>query len=152
MTTIAIKDGVMACDSQVSAGHSRTMFQFPKVILHNEVYYGFSGMCHDIIIVQDLIRGKITIEDVPDNIHVTYIAMPKVGHAYEYYFRKGITTKMKLPSFHAMGSGAVYALTAMSCGKSATEAVKEAIKWDLYSGGKVKSYSFKTNRTGGKKK
>ena len=43
MTTIAIKDGVMACDSQVSAGHSRTMFQFPKVILHNDVYYGFAG-------------------------------------------------------------------------------------------------------------
>jgi 20S proteasome alpha/beta subunit len=33
-------------------------------------------------------------------------------------------------------------MVAMSCGKSAVEAVKEAIKWDCFSGGKVKAYSF----------
>ncbi len=152
MTTIAIKDGVMACDSLVSAGHSKTMFQFPKIILHNDVYYGFAGACHDIIIMQDLITGVIDLEDVPDSVTVTYITMPKNGAGYKCYFRKGVCTKMKLPAFYAIGSGSDYALTAMSCGKSATEAVKEAIKWDLFSGGKVKSYSFKTNRTGGKKK
>jgi ATP-dependent protease HslVU (ClpYQ) peptidase subunit len=156
MTTIAIKDGVMACDSLVSAGHSQSMFKFPKVILHNDVYYGFAGACHDIIIMQDLIKGEIDLEDVPDSVIVTYITMPKNGAGYKCYFRKGVCTKMKLPPFYTIGSGSDYALTAMSCGKSATEAVKEAIKWDLFSGGKVKSYSFKTNKpvnkVGGKKK
>ena len=48
MTTIAIKDGVMACDSLVSAGDMKTQFKFPKIIKVGDNIYGFAGSCHNI--------------------------------------------------------------------------------------------------------
>ena len=142
MTTIAIKDGVMACDSQVTTGTMISQFKFDKVILHNDTYYGFAGSCHNIQIVQSYIKGDLELGDIPDSVNVTYLCMPAKGPAYQRHLHKNFITLMKLPSFYAIGSGADYAMVAMSCGKSAVEAVKEAIKWDCFSGGKVKAYSF----------
>jgi len=145
MTTIAIKDGIMACDSQVSTGYTRSMLPYEKVILHEEVYYGFAGDCHSIDVVKLYIQGEVTLDDIPDHFNVVYLSLPKKGKPQQCRIHRGFKSSFVLPPYYAIGSGSEFALVAMSCGKSATEAVKEAIKWDCFSGGKVKSYSFKEN-------
>lgn len=146
MTTIAIKDGVMACDSLVTLGHTKSMLQYEKIMLHEDVYYGFAGACHSIDVVRLYITGEIEIGDIPESYNVTYLSMPKTGKAQQHHINKSCRTSFILPPYYALGSGSEFALVAMSCGKSAVEAVKEAIKWDCISGGKVKSYSFNKPR------
>ncbi|MNR66547.1 hypothetical protein D3C85_1900920 [compost metagenome] len=43
----------------------------------------------------------------------------------------------------AIGSGAMYALAAMDMGASAAEAVRAAMKRDIYSGGKLTTIAIK---------
>lgn len=47
--------------------------------------------------------------------------------------------------FHAIGSGAAYALGAMACGKTAPEAVRIACRYDGYSGLPIVSMQLKRN-------
>jgi len=142
MTTIAIKDGVMACDSQVTTGDMRSDFKFEKIMLHDDCYYGFAGDCHNIALVKGYVRGEIDIEQIPDSVSLTVVALPKKGKPFEMTIRKGFMTAMDIPPHYAIGSGGDFAIVAMHCGKDAVEAVKVAKHFDIFTGGNVKSYSF----------
>jgi ATP-dependent protease HslVU (ClpYQ) peptidase subunit len=144
MTTIAIKDGVMACDSLVSQGDMKTQFKFPKIIKVGDNIYGFAGSCHNILLVQEYLKGNIMFQDIPESVNIEYVSLNRKGHIMSHHICKGFSTQMPAPKTHALGSGGEYAMVAMRCGKSATEAVKIAIEFDCHSGGPVKSFSFKT--------
>ncbi len=148
MTTIAIKDGVMACDSKESYTQGMiTSWDVKKVMLHNDAYYGFCGSSHWVVIVMEAIRSNHKLEELSSEIELEFIKMPKKGPSTLTYLGNGHISQQNISKGgFAIGSGMPYAMVAMSCGKSATEAVKEAIKWDIYSGGKVKSYSFKETK------
>lgn len=144
MTTIAIKDGVMACESKEAYDDGMiATWDAWKVALHNDAYYGFCGSSHHINVVMDTIRGNAKLEDLSPEITLQFIKMPKAGKPLLVYLSDGHVSQEPITkNGYAIGSGMPYAMVAMSCGKSAVEAVKEAIKWDCFSGGKVKSYSF----------
>lgn len=142
MTTIAIKDGVMACDSQVTTGDMRSDFKFEKIMLHDRCYYGFAGDCHNIALVKGYVRGEIDIEQIPDSVSLTVVALPEKGKPFEMTIRRGFMTAMDIPPNYAIGSGGDFAIVAMHCGKDAVEAVKVAKHFDIFTGGNVKSYSF----------
>lgn len=141
MTTIAVKDGVMACDSQVTTGWMRSNLKFDKVMKWKGAYYGFCGDCHYINIAKEYIKGELKLENLPTDMKVDYLKLDSDGSAYKYTIKGGKESYMECGEFCAIGSGAEYAIVALSCGKSAVEAVKEACKWDVFSGGKIKSYS-----------
>lgn len=144
MTTIAIKDGVMACESKEAYDDGMIVtWDAWKVALHNDAYYGFCGSSHHINVVMDTIRSDAKLEDLSPEITLQFIKMPRVGKPLLVYLSDGHVSQEPITkNGYAIGSGMPYAMVAMSCGKSAVEAVKEAIKWDCFSGGKVKSYSF----------
>jgi len=142
MTTIAVKDGVMACDSQVTSGDMRSDFKFEKVMLYDDCYYGFAGDCHNISLVKGYVRGDIDIEQIPESVSLTVVAMPKRGKPFEMTIRKGFATSMPLPANYAIGSGGDYAIVAMHCGKDALDAVKVAKHFDIFTGGNAKAYTF----------
>ena len=147
MTTIAIKDGIMACDSQVTAGSVRTLLKFQKVIRHEECFYGFAGDCHYISLVKEYIKGMIGIEDIPDAVSLVVLCLPKVGKPFEMTIRKGFVTALNIDiPYYSIGSGSEFATTAMLCGKTAKEAVEVAKVFDVYTGGSVKTYSFKSKK------
>jgi len=146
MTTIAVKDGVMACDSQLTTGETRSFFKFQKVMLHEDCYYGFAGDCHYISLVKGYIKGEIDIDQIPDAVSLIVVAMPKKGKPFELTIRRGFVTCMDLPTNYATGSGGEIAIVAMHCGKGAVEAVNVAKEFDIYSGGTTKSYSFKDKK------
>tara|TARA_R110000796_G_scaffold143647_3_gene260326 strand:- start:411 stop:617 length:207 start_codon:yes stop_codon:yes gene_type:complete len=55
-------------------------------------------------------------------------------------------TPESLKSCIALGSGADHAYTAMDCGLSAKEAVKKAAYRDCGTGGRIRSYTIKTEK------
>lgn len=146
MTTIAIKDGVMACDSLVSQGDMKTQFKFPKIIKVGDNIYGFAGSCHNILLVQEYLKGNIMFQDIPDTVNVEYVSLNRQGHITSHQIHKGFFSNMPAPKIHALGSGGEYALVAMMCGKTAAEAVKMAIQFDCHRAGPVKSFSFKEEK------
>ena len=144
MTTIAIKDGILACEGKETHSDGFIVsWNTEKVLLHNDAYYGFCGSTHHILVVMDTIKANGELTDVSPDITLQFIKMPKKGQPTIIYLCDGHLSQEPITkSGYAIGSGMNYAMVAMSCGKSAVEAVKEAIKWDCFSGGKVKSYSF----------
>lgn len=148
MTTIAIKDGIMCCDSQLTASGTRVLHtKFNKVIKHDDVLYGFAGDCHHIAVVKAFITGDGGIDSVPESVDMTVVCLPKKGKPYEMTFRDGILTTMDITSpYYAIGSGCEFAMVAMHCGKSAKQAVEIAKHFDIYTGGAVKSFSFKNTK------
>lgn len=61
-----------------------------------------------------------------------------------YEFNKSGSIPVPFTSFYAWGSGESIALGAMAAGANAVEAVNLAAKFDIYTGGKVVSYTLKT--------
>ena len=150
MTTIAIKDGILACEGKETHSDGFIVsWNTEKVLLHNDAYYGFCGSTHHILVVMDTIKANGELTDLSPDITLQFIKMPKKGPPLLLWLENGhLTQEIIGKEGMAIGSGMNYAMVAMSCGKSAVEAVKEAIKWDCFSGGKVKSYSFaKTKAT-----
>lgn len=144
MTTIAIKDGILACEGKETHSDGFIVsWNTEKVLLHNDAYYGFCGSTHHTLVVMDTIKANGELTDVSPDITLQFIKMHKKGPPLLLWLENGhLTQEIIGKEGMAIGSGMNYAMVAMSCGKSAVEAVKEAIKWDCFSGGKVKSYSF----------
>ena len=138
MTTIAYKEGILAADSQVTSGHIQSSSTFSKIKKFDEGYAAFSGLCSDISILFDLIKGR-EVEGETKNIDATAIVMPNEGKPYQASVDSlGNLYKHPINKFSAIGSGWTIAMGAMQSGASAKEAVKAAIKLDIYSGGAVK--------------
>ena len=105
MTTIAIKDGIMACDSLVSAGDMKTQFKFPKIIKVGDNIYGFAGSCHNILLVQEYLKGNIMFQDIPESVNIEYVSLNRKGYIMSHHICKGFSTQMPAPKIHALGSG-----------------------------------------------
>jgi ATP-dependent protease HslVU (ClpYQ) peptidase subunit len=63
-------------------------------------------------------------------------------NSVRYYNSKGYWDAYAA-RYHAIGSGAPFALAAMEGGASAVKAVKVAIKIDVWSGGRIRSLELK---------
>ena len=138
MTTIAYRDGILAADSQTTAGHLSVSSAQSKIRKFDDGYAAFSGLCSDMPILFDLIKGK-EIEGDTKNLDAKAIVMPNEGKPYQAYVDSlGKLYKHPINKFSAIGSGWAIAMGAMQSGASAKEAVKAAIKLDIYSGGAVK--------------
>jgi len=134
VTTIAVKDDCMACDSMVSGGFTQATRKIRKA---NNCIVGYAG---------DWLAGEYFADyylssreekperDSDDDIEL--LVLKKSGiYLVDYRFRE-----VRICGKHyAIGSGAQGAMVAMNMGATAPEAVKEAIKVDDYTSGKVRS-------------
>ncbi len=133
MTTIAVMGQEMACDSLVSGGFTSASRKIRK---RNGCIVGYAG---------DWIAGEYFADyyvgnqddkpnrDSDDDIEL--LVLKKSGiYLVDYRFRE-----VRICGTHyAIGSGAAAAMVAMNLGLTAQEAVKEAIKVDDYTAGKVR--------------
>lgn len=145
MTTIAIKDGIMACDSRITSGNVVNYLGFEKVMRHDDCYYGFAGDCHQIALSKAYIKGEIALEHLPDTVALEVVCMPKKGKPYLLTITDGCVTTMDIKGSFSIGSGSSFAMAAMECGATARQAVDVAKKYDIYSGGNTKAYTFNVN-------
>jgi ATP-dependent protease HslVU (ClpYQ) peptidase subunit len=144
MTTIAFRDGIMAADTQETAGESqmrckkifRATSPKGRRVLIGTAGGSFAGM----IYVDHFKSGKerpITIDymDIEEDFHNLIWDGTNLFEV-NWLWRP---IKVPRPKFFAIGSGAPAALGAMHMGASAKEAVNVAKKIDIYTGGRVVS-------------
>ena len=142
MTTIAVRDGVMAADTM---GHSSEKLCRSKKLFRvsNGDVIGFSGVWID---------GKLFIDwydkgadrDMPppwrtqgdEKVNFNALVLTADG-IYEWSWE--LVADRVLDDFWAIGSGSPAALAAMHCGRNAQEAVYIAMEIDPYTGGDVET-------------
>lgn len=139
MTTIAWRDGILATDSLVTTGSRRAGLRHkggrvgPLLFAH----VGDSSLC---LRWEAWLRGGMVGHAPPlqysEADACAYIFMPDGQIAW---FHKHGAEALRAP-FWAGGSGAEFALGAMSAGASAEAAVASAITHDIYSGGPIQTF------------
>ncbi|WP_460421866.1 Ntn hydrolase family protein [Pseudomonas sp. ZL2] len=141
MTTIAYKDGVMAYDSRQTRGGAIVSDDSPKCQVVGGVSFFLSGAVSD---EKALIAAYFgTPSAVPVECSGYVVDGGKlllVGHDD----KTGIWRQDLDPANpDAIGSGSPYALAAMDMGASAEDAVRAAMKRDIYTGGKVRTVAIR---------
>lgn len=135
MTTIAVRDGILACDSRCTGGYIGNVV---KVAQGSGIIVGWSGDWIAGFAIAQYI-AKLTQEDPQignDDVDFLILEGNSIFQADNKMRMAPISQK-----YWAIGSGGMAAMVAMNMGATSEEAVKEAIKVDEYSGGKVKTFT-----------
>lgn len=142
MTTVAYKNGIIACDSFAVADRTIVDDDTDKRIVRDGVTFVFCGrpdqydefitayFSETRAISKDNECGAIVYDG--DKLWCTGVDNDKV---FKYHIKKNKT--------YAIGSGQDHAWTAMDLGASAPEAVKAAAKRDTCTGGEVRIVKVK---------
>lgn len=142
MTTIAWDGKTLAVDSQVTKGETITSINTKKLFLDVGPFkaVAFTGTNQDIKSVLDWIESGDKNQLKFDEFFII-LAIDHKGKCQrmnkaeigEFTLEGGVVTE---------GCGGDIALGAMDAGATAVEAVKIACKRDIYTGGRVRSYTF----------
>lgn len=151
MTTVAFRDGVLAGDSRYSettVGATRGPKLFRKKVGKRDVLLGIAG--------GDIFAAMLFIDwygTTNDSLYKTITALD--GDAFDILIWDGKKLfeansccrpcEIEEP-YYAIGSGAVHAITAMDCGKSAAQAVQMAMKRDPATGGRIVTMTLDTKK------
>lgn len=150
MTTIAYKDSIMAAEGRMSLGDCIIKEDTIKVYSVNGHLCGVCGRARAISTfvgwLQRMTDYHIVSREVGDLVDLVppqledddgYSAMVVCpdGQVLMYEGNTPIDMGVNVPM--SIGSGSVYALAAMDAGASAEEAVKIAMKRDVFSGGTI---------------
>lgn len=137
MTTIAYKDGVIAYDSRQTRNDRIVSDSVLKCQVVDGVSFFLSGaVCDEKALIAAYFGAPSPVPVECSGYVVDSGNLMMVGHDR----KTGIWKQQLDPSNpDAIGSGAAYALAAMDMGASAEDAVRAAMKRDIYTGGKVRT-------------
>lgn len=145
MTCIVYRDGVLAGDSLITMGSTKSPEVARKVNrLRTGQLFGSSGNEEGgHLLRESLLRGDPT---PPKLKSVNGLRVDPNG---SIWFYEGLRwTRVTGADFAAIGSGADYAIGALYMGASAKEAVRIAAKCNTHCGGRIYSVSLKKKRRG----
>jgi len=144
MTTIAYKEGVIACDKQGTSYNQIGQAPFKAIVDNNNVY----------LVTGTLYRGLTFIGWLQDNRADT--KAPKLKGTFVYVFDREtgelevweheMQSMPVVDPIWADGSGGQFAMGAMAAGCTPAEAVKIATKYDCYTGGGVQQWKSKASK------
>ena len=143
MTTIALKNNIIAYDSRICAGNTITDDDFDKCIIRNDVKF---FMCGAICDFEDFLESFFANKNTTDrilNIHAFVLVgdsdlfEASVNDDKEFW-KAPLDTKKPASG----GTGTDHALTAMDMGASAEESIKWAMKRDCKTGGKIRTFEL----------
>jgi len=138
MTTIAVKEGSMACDSRLTGGFISSTPG--KIVVGKDRIVGFCGGYAAGYSGALWLAGELN--DRPETYSgddCEFIVLRRDGIWVADEFLRMAPVKGK---FWATGSGGIAAMAAMHMGATAVEAVRIAIKVDELSGAPAKEYSL----------
>jgi hypothetical protein len=141
MTTIAYKDGVIAYDGRQTRNDRIVSDSAPKCQVVDGVSFLLSGaVCDEKALIAAYFGTPSSVPVECSGYVVDGGKLMMVGHDD----KTGIWRQdLDLSNPDAIGSGAQYAIAAMDMGASAAEAVRAAMKRDIYTGGKVTMITIK---------
>ena len=132
MTTIAVRDGVMACDSRIAGAFYESA---EKMFSGKDCIIGFSGdWVAGVHYIDKYLADAEPIKGKDDD--VDFIILRNDGI---YYMDVTLREIRIIGDYYAIGSGCQAAMVAMNMGADAKEAVTQAIRVDVYSAGPVKT-------------
>ncbi|OWQ36506.1 proteasome subunit beta [Pseudomonas sp. DrBHI1] len=138
MTTIAYKDGVIAYDSRQTRDGCIVSDDCKKLTVVDGVSFFLSGaVCDEKALIAAYFGTPSPVPVECSGYAVDGGRLLMVGHDD----KTGIWRQDLDPANpDAIGKGSAYALAAMDMGASAEEAVRAAMKRDIYTGGKVVTF------------
>lgn len=136
MTTIAYKDGVIAYDGRQTRNDRIVSDDAPKCQVVDGVSFFLSGaVCDEKALIAAYFGTPSTVPVECSGYVVDGGKLMMVGHDDKTGIWK---QELELSNPDAIGSGAAYALAAMDMGASAEDAVRAAMKRDIYTGGMIR--------------
>lgn len=141
MTTIAYKDGVIAYDSRQTRGGAIVSDDALKHQVVDGVSFLLAGaVCDEKALIAAYFGTPSPVPVECSGYAVDGGKLMLVGHDDN----TGVWKQELDPSNpDAIGSGSAYALAAMDMGASAEDAVRAAMKRDIYTGGMVRTLTIK---------
>lgn len=145
MTTLAYKAGVLAFDSRVTAGDT-VYGGAVKGRKTNKYLMAVAGDWQDAEAFMDWVEDGAVWDDrkkyglADREVEISAIVVNKKGQVLLYGSR--LYPMIIDALFYAEGSGAPFALGAMSAGATAAQAVKIAAKFDTGTGGTVRELKW----------
>ncbi|AXP04273.1 proteasome subunit beta [Pseudomonas fluorescens] len=137
MTTITYKDGVIAYDGRQTRSDRIVSDSAPKCKVVDGVSFFLSGAVCDEKALIAAYFGTPSPTPVECSGYVVHGGkLMMVGHDDKTGLWK---QELDLANPDAIGSGAPYALAAMDMGASAEDAVRAAMKRDIYTGGLIRT-------------
>jgi len=141
MTTIAVRDGVMAADTR--ANQSGRLATAQKLFRANGAVIGITGYWVDGKIFVDWYVAGADRANPPDwrtqgdeKVEFEALVLTKEGIDWWSYT---LVPDRVLDNYWSIGSGSLAALAAMQCGRTASEAVFIAMQVDAATGGDVET-------------
>lgn len=160
MTTIAYRDGVLAADSRLTVDHgSGARVHFCRKLFRKKITEGKKTFDVIIATAGEASSGMVfhdwygSGKPIPELfLHLggdftCLVLRPDGLFEFDVYCRPEKIEE----DIYAIGSGAMAALAAMHCGKSALEAVRIAARIDLYTGGRIVSESLAPSESGSRR-
>lgn len=139
MTTIATDGKLMAGDGRstrgdiVSGGDRKKVFRLPDGSI-----IGIAGRTRD---AERAVRSLMADPFAPEEVRGDYHLIRLYPNGQIWSHEDTLTAPIRVKPPYAIGSGSTAAMAAMLAGADATAAVKIATKLDIYSGGKITSFS-----------
>ena len=141
MTTICYRDGIMAADTRAYSGHSTPIGLKRKI--YKRADGALIGVSTNAPGLSELV-GEWFLDDKNRDLEpqlgheqgIDAIEVDAHGNVFVYHDSMNPTGPLQAP-FFAVGSGANYAIGALTLGATALEAVDVAIEHDVWSGGPV---------------
>lgn len=150
MTTIAVKDGIMVGDGRCSLGSTVIKDDMVKVFWINNHLMGGAGRARSISTFAQWLQKHTDYTIVNQEVGDLVDLIPPVLQDDEEFTALVLTPDKQVLMYDgnvalnlgqdvpaSIGSGSVFALAAMDAGVSAEDAVKIAMKRDVYSGGEI---------------
>lgn len=150
MTTIAVKDGIMVGDGRCSLGSTVIKDDIVKVFWINNHLMGGAGRARSISTFAQWLQKHTDYTIVNQEVGDLVDLIPPVLQDDEEFTALVLTPDRQVLMYDgnvalnlgqdvtaSIGSGSVFAIAAMDAGASAEDAVKIAMKRDVYSGGEI---------------
>lgn len=143
MTTIAYKNGIMACDGRATNQHGHIVDSGSQKIirLKNGDLLGAAGDAADLHKLASFWNSTDSDERFPYIDATTAAILVSRKSGLITYMNSSGPSSLDT-DYHSIGSGSAFALSAMDLGKSAIEAVRFATTRDIFSGGKISHFKF----------
>lgn len=146
MTTIAIKDGIIAYDSQTTAGEKIVSLKTDKKRSYDGYHFFGTGRTIDIDqLIAAVLSGESEMPKTKDGTlqaAALLVTPEKDIYLCGYVDEELVLQPLEDRECDSIGSGAEYAIGAMDAGCSAKEAVKIACGRDVYSGGRIRTFKI----------
>ena len=140
MTIVAYRNGVMASDSLMTNGGTRSAFM-QKLFRIDDCLIGVSGECAPVMrFIEQFDLDKMSkLSNIVTGMYALIVKGRKV-----YMYDDGSMIPIDpATQYVAIGSGAPFALGAMAIGAGPVRAVRAAIKHDIQCGGKIQIEELK---------